>query len=150
MARIGWAVVCTGASLDVDSKNLTLFEILDQIQIEGTLPPTGERVTTLLALRLALVSLWRKEPDDDEEIELRMVVHGPSGEEKIAPQQQMKINFASTPRARHILRMDGLPYLGIGTYNFVLQRKEANSWIDMCEVPLEVGHVPVAREQQAR
>ena len=134
-----WTVVCRQSVIDRDSKNLSLFNVLEQIAVQGE-ANTGER--RLIPMDLEVVSLWsRSDYDVSAKGVQRLTLLSPD-EESLASGEQ-EIDLSKHRRFRNRARFRGLPMKGAGRYVFrVDQMTEGGvEWQHVTDIPLEVVFV---------
>lgn len=134
-----WTVVCRQSVIDRDSKNLSLFNVLEQIAVQGE-ANTGER--RLIPMDLEVVSLWsRSDYDVSAKGVQRLTLLSPD-EESLASGEQ-EIDLSKHRRFRNRARFRGLPMKGAGRYVFrVDQMTEGGAeWQHVMDIPLEVMFV---------
>ncbi len=79
MIRHVWSVLCTKSSIDSDTNNISLFEILEQIQVSQFPEPAGDAIT-VVPMPVELVSLWTREPvGEPQQGECRLTMYSPRG-----------------------------------------------------------------------
>jgi hypothetical protein len=116
---------------------LTLIDTAEEVSVRGVLPP--ERVA--VPLELALATFWvREKPDAVELGQTRFAVRSPAGEELDfgAP---VDVDLQTEPRVQTVGRIEVMPLLGAGRYEFVVQyrRQGDQEWGNCAQVPLDVG-----------
>jgi hypothetical protein len=134
-----WTVVCRQSVIDCDSKNLSLFNVLEQITIQGE-ANTEER--TVIPMDLEVVSLWsRSDYDVSAKGVQRLTLLSPDGENLASGEQQ--IDLSKHRRFRNRARFRGLPMKGAGRYIFrVEQMTEGEAeWQRVTDIPLELVFV---------
>lgn len=134
MIRHVWSVLCNRSSIDRETNNISLFEILEQLTIHGWDGQPG-----VLGGSLELVSLWsRIELDRPGRGEARLLLLTPAGNTPIS--QSYSIDLREYHRLRNRHRMSGIPIEGPGLYIFVVEfrQQDQEQWIEAARVPLEV------------
>lgn len=129
-----WSVLCSKSSIDKETNNISLFEVIEQLQGEGWM---GEPV--LVPYPLELVSLWaRAEPNRPSRGEARVILHSPSGTTKISATQQ--VDLSEFRRLRHRIKIPGLRVNGPGFYTFLVEvrQEEQEHWEPVARIPLEI------------
>lgn len=122
-----WTVICSKSAIDKISNNISLFEILEQINIEPATIKEGTNKS--LPITFEIVSFWsRDEKDEPVKGKARFVIKGPSGEKHKLP--ETTVDLTSFQRLRNRMFVNGLPYFGIGFYKFIteLYDENKNDW----------------------
>jgi hypothetical protein len=134
MAEHLWTVLCTKASIDSTTNNLSLFEVIEELAISSF----PENQTALIALSADLATLCiRSKLDTPEKAQGRTTVIGPSGRE--LGTGLFEIDLSTHPRCRSITRFNALPVEGPGEYYFVIAFSDnGTSWREVARVPLFV------------
>ena len=138
MIHHAWSVLCSLSSLDKETNNLSLFNVLEQFNIAG--PREDER--GLLPIACEIDSLWVRLEGKPARGFTRTVVVGPSGETH--PTKEMMVDLAGdVDRFRTRLRMVGLPFLGYGVYWMDVEFRPDGSdkWDRVARVPLQVSSI---------
>ena len=137
-----WTVVCERSLIDKDSNNLSLINVIEQIQIgsleeipEGAPPPTGGG-------RIEVVTMWsRSNLETPETTNTRTIFYSPTGDELVRNEPYIDLTEFKRLRARWLYI--GLPpYSGDGQYTFVVQQEVDGEWRTEAEVPLEISKIP--------
>jgi hypothetical protein len=139
-----WTVLCTQSITDRESNNLTLLNVIEQINVLGPVPGP-------IPIQLELVTLWvRSEPDRPTRGRGRVRVVAPGGTQ--LAENEYEIDLTQFERIRNQGRIQGVPFSGPGRYLFVvsLQQEDEQDWQDVARVPLQivVQTPPVARNAQ--
>jgi hypothetical protein len=141
MIRHAWTVLCSRSSVDSESNNMSLFDILEQVTIIE--PPRGPGI---LAFPHEVVSLWTR---DDLAVggvtHCRYVVEAPGGVRTVG--EGNEIDLTAFHRTRLRGRPSGLPVNVAGLYWVTteqLQGAENPTWVEVSRLPVEVrfGDVP--------
>jgi len=139
MARHTWSVLCSRSVLDAETNNMTLVEVIEQINIVIPPSPPPAEGRGLAPMSLELVSLWMRDNlDVPERAQSRIRILLPNGTE--AASMSNDVDLSTFARARLRGRMQGVPIennVG-GTYEFVVEKKEGDSWRQVASVPLQV------------
>ena len=142
MIRHIWSVPCSLCITNDQTKNLTLIEVLEQLNIQANSLPEG--VEGGIAVTFDVASLWVREPiDQPTQGTGRICILSPTGE-VLETMPQYEIDLATQPRARTISRSRGLPVRGLGIYHLVVQLREGKetNWQDVARIPLEIRTLP--------
>lgn len=115
MARLEYFLVCESMSTDQETNRVSLFNILDDIQVAL---PDARPQQSLLITQLVAVSCWNHEPGDEEkEFQAVVRIHAPGQEEKDFP---LNFKIVDQPRHRLSFRFQGIPKLEPGQLEFEL------------------------------
>ena len=137
MVRHVWTVLCSKTATDKDSNNISLFEVVEQIQVTGPGGALAEPV--LVPTSLELVSLWaRADFGTPTRGTTRVVILFPDGH--VAGQAEMDVDLAAVQRTRTIVKFPALPFRLPGVMRFVvsLRQDNAEEWTEVASVPLNV------------
>jgi hypothetical protein len=127
-----WSVLCLKASIDRETNNISLFDVLEQVRV---LPPL-EREAIIGPFEL--VSLWTRSAGHPERGQARVTLRGPSG--SLQFQQTQEIDLREYRRMRARLRVSVIPIEGAGTYHFSVEVPQVSTedWAEIAEIPLDV------------
>ena len=136
MATLVWAVLCTKATVDKESNNVSLTEVLEQIQVYER--PVEARV--MLSRMADLVCTWiRTVPDQPERQRGRFEYVSPDEEHILSV--EFDIDLETTLRHRTIGQISGIPAKGPGIYKFLVQLANADGgWHVVGNLPLEIEY----------
>lgn len=143
--KVNWTVIAESTAIDRDTNNLSLFNLIEQVQIPE--PPelsdfsNGDALPAM-PLRLVVVTLFsRSEPDQGERKEVRLVVAMPNG--RVAETSlSFDVDLESATRNRTRINVGTLPLAGQGEYRFRIEGLgEDGEWQMMSEAPLQVEYL---------
>lgn len=140
MARVLWAVLCKDTSIDGKSNSISLFNVVEQLNIAPIDVPVGER--GMVPIPVCFVILWRRDAyDTPERREGRLRIVSPEGTELVS--QAFQMDLGERPRLRNIIHLNGLPLLAnqLGDYRFVIEVLDGDRWGVVHEFPLQVGRL---------
>lgn len=140
MIRHGWTVLCTRSSVDSESNNISLFDLLEQLTISE--PQQGPGIAVFPH---EVVSLWTRDNLGEGGVaETRFVIVAPDATRTEGP--ALSIDLTAFHRSRMRSRAPGLPIQGAGLYWIAteLRQGENPQWAEVGRIPLEVrfGEVP--------
>jgi hypothetical protein len=137
-----WSVVCGRSSTDRETNNISLFDVIEQLNVLGPLPEPAARVA--LPIPFEVVSLWsRSNPDLAIESRGRVKMIAPNGDQAFV--QEFPINLNENPRMRTQLRSVGFPLLGTGRYIFTVEILRAGDiWETVARIPVRLDSVAQA------
>lgn len=132
-----WALLCDGSSIDRDSNRITIFNVLEEVQV-GLTPPQEPGQTAIIPMKYQMVTQFARSHEQTAErsiIRLRIV--GPDNDELAS--NEFEVDLSRHLRLRHKNNFRQLPVGQTGYYRYVLEsRSNSNSWDLMFEVPLRV------------
>ncbi len=142
-----WSVVCSRSATDRETNNLSLFEVIEQLNVLGPLPDPATKVA--LPIPFEIVSLWsRAQPGEAEESRGRVRLLAPNGNEVFA--QEFPINLMENPRMRTQMRSVGFPVLGTGRYTFTVEiQRAAETWESVARIPVQLESIAQTPAQSA-
>lgn len=142
-----WSILCTKSSIDAQSNNLSLFNVIEQVDISMEL--FANRKDGAVPINLELVTLWEKLIDGYEvQGDIEMEFQDPQG--KSLGKFPYVISMQKK-RHRHIVRLDGLPVTDkSGRYVFKVRKKEEKGgrFVEVGEVPVEINIAYTLPKQQ--
>ena len=143
-----WTVLCQNCIVDSTSNNPSLIEIPDRVGFKGDLP--DERPLELsLPTPFYLVSKWWKDNSADAVIHNALGrIFSPKG--KQLTQFDIPFEFGKSAGHRTIGTVEKLLYSEDGVYEFQIctRESEAENWIPVASIPLEIVHEQPESEQQ--
>ncbi len=132
-----WSILCTKTSIDKDTNNISIFDVIERISIAGA--PSEENVA--LAVQAELAILWARSDHSIPETAVgRLRLVAPDG--AVLGTTGFEINLGEPHvRLRTVMRISSLPLRGPGIYNFVVevQAPEDQRWRPVSSTPLEVS-----------
>ena len=148
--KVLWAVLCQSSSVDRESNNVSLFNVLEEVRLPASVPEmTGEPGLTEGALgalgQFQLVILVaRSDEGVAEKIRARVRVFPPMAEDPIVT-SEFDVDMSEYLRVRQRVNFPGIPASRqhgpvAGTYDFVIDsRRGDQQWEEMARVPLRVA-----------
>ena len=141
MARHIWSVLCSKVVTDSASQNVSLIDVLEQLDVTVTRAKVEqEQDTVIVPFSGQLVSLWgRGNLDEGEDVSGRVRFISPSGEE--LEKTEYSVDLSNYPRVRTVFKMNGFPVrMGeVGNYCFSIeQASEQGGWDVVAEVAVQV------------
>ena len=133
-----WTVVCSHSVTDRDSNNVSIFNVIEQINITGEPKPQG-----VVPIRFEIVTLWaRSDFDEPARGRARIIFISPSGKKvKLSEERDIVLSKYERLRARQFVQ--GLPVREPGRHVFQveLQNEGENRWRKVASVPLKIAFV---------
>lgn len=134
-----WTVICQKSSVDQSSNILSLFEILEKVDInlDPTSPKIPEDGVFSIPFNYEIVSYWRRTSSQDAKGEARIVIFSPEDIELSS--FPVQINIADKLKAyRVIAKINGLKFTTSGEYRIQIQQKVGKDFDIVSEVPFEI------------
>jgi len=138
-----WTVVCSHAVIDKDSNNVSLHNIIEQLNIKAEPRPDGA-----LAIPFEVVTLWqRADYDTPCQGRQRLSFLTPLGEE--LGSFEADINLSTSRRQRNRMRFQHLPAREAGRHVFQveLRNEGENEWRKVAAIPIELIFQPPETEE---
>jgi hypothetical protein len=148
-----WSILCTTSSVDTKNNNVSLFNIIEQVQVtkDPLAKKSGPKQDRIFVpMKLELVTLWEK-IRSDEKASGTIEVHfeDPLGE--LLQKFRYELSMPKD-RVRNFTTIDGFFMTEEGRYVFKIKAKSSNedNLQDVGEVPLQVDISNVLQEMQKR
>ena len=132
-----WTVLCSRSVIDVETNNVSIQDVIEQISINAEPKPDG-----FLPFPLELITLWeRQESNKPAEGTERITFVTPSGKSNVV--YEAKIDLSAAERHRHKVKFPGLPLSEAGRYYFEVEAKEGDGdYHEVAAIPLSVIFQP--------
>ncbi|MBK8987354.1 MAG: hypothetical protein IPM39_14970 [Chloroflexi bacterium] len=133
-----WTVLCSRSVIDIDSKNISIQNVIEQVEIAANPSPEGK-----IAIPMELVSFWaRADPGIGIRGEARILFLQPSGKE--AELLAYPLDLEDSPKARVRVNIAVVPVPEPGRYLFHVEYRlhEGESWQLVAKIPLDVNFRP--------
>jgi hypothetical protein len=130
-----WTILCSRASIDTETNNVSLFDVIEQLNIMGPLAEERGQV----AFPHEIVSLWSRESlEEAGTAESRYTIVAPSGWTTNGP--PIQVDLTRTVRLRVRGRPAAFPVEGPGLYWVVVEARENSraAWAEVVRIPIEV------------
>lgn len=134
MIQYAWGIACVRSITDPNSKNLSLIDVVEQINI-----PTGVTFPAVAPVQLDVVTTWyRSDPATPERGTGRILVRYPNGESDEV--SQYAVDLTSMFRLHAITRIAGLKLVEVGIYFLGIDVREdgQQQWRRVGDVPLNI------------
>ena len=144
--RVHWAVICESSVVDQETNRVSLFNILEEIQVPEPLEEITEESTLPAApVKFELFILFaRSDLEVGEQGKGRIQIRFPSDtptEKSPGPSPELDIQLTSAHQHRVRIRFPVLPYYGEGSYHFGIEvATEPGDWQQLFDVPLVVSY----------
>ena len=138
-----WGLVCSLSSIDQERNNISLFNVVDQINLPGQFFKTSEEVKPL-PFPHEIVTLWRRAIDtsiDNRELSVDVEIALVDPAEKAIQRLLMPLKFASgSRRTRSRLRTNTVSITLPGDYIYLISvvPSDGTEPQPVCRIPLEV------------
>jgi hypothetical protein len=135
-----WSVLCSRAILDRDTNSVSLIDIVEEITIQGPVLPSEEGGTSAFTITMALVSLWRRDPEDQPtKGQARVLLFAPNGE-PLKEFSVYSIDLSEKLRMRAFGNIPVFPFRGPGSYHFSIQLQDEREeeWKEVASIPLRL------------
>jgi hypothetical protein len=139
MPTLIWSVLCRSSSVDRDTNNISLFEVIEEMRI---VTQSDEGTEGIAPLQCELLTLWRRSDSSvPEVVNQKVEITAPSGE-RIAG-AETPIDLSTHVRSRIRIKIEALAIRGAGTYWFAILTTDgpSGSAVERHRVPLEIGFV---------
>ncbi len=128
-----WSVLCRRSSIDRETNNISLFDVVEQLQLFE-----GSEVPSSVAGPFEIVSLWTRSAEPTRG-EAQISLRGPSGRLLIPPLLQ-EIDLREARRLRARQRLSLIPIEGSGVHVFSIERRlhGRERWDEVATIPVDV------------
>ena len=140
-----WSVLCSKAIVDERTKQISLIESADALNIQADeLPPVDQNNPINIGPTfLQLVSFWyRSDIDKPETGKARIVFVAPDGKE--IRETEIEVDLQNTVSRHLIAVIPAVKYFGLGMYYFVIEKMDEgkNEWLRTARLPLLLRSEP--------
>lgn len=130
-----WSVLCWRTSTDHINKNISLFDVVEEITLSTNNPIAEDGA--ILPIELTVASLWIRSDDDVPGMGWsRIQFQYPSGQK--LDELEVEINLSNHLRSRGIAKIQGLRIKGEGRYSFSIQLLQGEEWEEVARIPLHI------------
>ncbi len=139
-----WSVLCERSIIDKDSKNISLIEVIEQLNVRG------DAVDRVIPIRLFLVTLWeRSSKSDPVRASARLRFLDPQGNLVEKSEWKYSIDFKDYTRMRFRYAMNGLKVKGQGRHCFhlALYREKEKKWNQVATIPVLINIIEGDRKK---
>jgi hypothetical protein len=139
-----WTIACSRAVTDMDTHNVSLQNIVEELTIRDSPRPDG-----VLPVEVQVVSLWMRDVlTAPEKGQIRISFRTPKG--KSLKKSEGILDLRTKPRARVKAVFLGLPLAESGLYSFRVDARqdEGARWRKSAEVPLIVTFSPRKKKKR--
>lgn len=146
--KVIWAILCQGSVLDRDTNNISLFNVIEELQLVATPPvpqTAGASAPIVAPFSMDLVVLFtRSQEEVPEQGRGRFHTVGPSGQQSVP--QEIEVDLTKALRNRTTLKLHSFTIIGEGVYRFIIEeRKALSEFVTLFELPLRVSFDPTQR-----
>ena len=130
-----WTVFCSDYSVDNDSNNVSLYNVIEQI---GVAAPEDVEWPINVARNGKLISMVsRSVPDAPEQGFLRVEYLSPNDD--VIFKSDSPVDLSDNVRFRHIVNLIGLPIAGVGWHHFQISVGPDEEHLEVVKrLPLDV------------
>ena len=132
-----WSILCSQAVIDIDSNNISIHNVIEQILIKAVPARSG-----ILPIHLELVSFWTR-ANVDAPAKGKSRVNFVSPSEKATQLVAPEIDLSTTERSRNRVKIDGIQVEESGRHYFRVEVREDNDkWREVASIPLTIVFSP--------
>lgn len=137
-----WSVLCTNSSVDSSTNNISLFNVIEQIQLEGLDQAKLEELKNevkSVGFNLELVTYWKSFKKGELEIDQYVEFIDPEG--KVLNKLDVPFKTKKDEKGlRNILKIQGINFTLTGEYKYRIYAKERNEtkYELVNEIPLDI------------
>lgn len=132
-----WSVLCGRSVIDSETNNITLIDVLEQLQAKGRRPPEGG--SPAVPWNGELVTLWSRANYDSPAMGYaRTTLESPTGQPLFEYQSEVDLTAHNRRRIRGKISVLPVPEDGLYFFRVFLRYEETANWDQVAEIPLEV------------
>lgn len=132
-----WTIICQKSSIDASSNLLSLFEVLEKIDInlDPRIQSYKEGQVLAIPFNFEIASFWRKGKENKGEVRFRLL--SPEGKELNVFPFEVVIP-EELQASRVIVKISGLGFTTSGEYKVEVQQKIGKEFKAVAEVPFDI------------
>jgi len=132
-----WTVICSQSVVDRATNNISLQNILEQIDVFGPNFPAGGSI--VVPVNIDLVTFWSRSIDNTPcKARARIQLIAPNND--ILIMNEYEVDLTQHTRNRSIFKIRGLPIRGEGRHVFLVELYREDVWQPSVRVPLQIIH----------
>ena len=139
MIKNDWSILCKSTSIDKDTNSISLFNVIEEVNIVGPPLPNDLKKDedVLLPLSFEIVSLWSR-VDKDKPIQSQAIIVTKTPYGKEYKGKPIPIDLSGFLRTRTRIKHSGIPFKKSGVYNFSIRIKkgETKQFIEVSNIQL--------------
>ncbi len=130
-----FSLICKHASIDEYSKSVSIFDVIEQINV---LAKPDQTVN--IPMHFDVFSLWmRSDLDTPAKGVARVFLRDPNGISK--KHVEVDIELSESTYFRSIIKVSAIELRGPGKYNFIIELKQKDeNWKEMASIPFIVTY----------
>lgn len=134
-----WTILCKRAILDRPTGNISLIDIIEELTVKDPQQSSEDEREKIINTNFSLVSYWRKNSSDQEEINLKIIEEAPNGKTLKSAEKRLSI-----PKDKDKLRIhftfEELKVIDSGKYLIKVKRRTNQENYEMIsEVPIDIN-----------
>ena len=141
--KILWAILCQISVVDRQTNNISLFNVVEDIQVVAPSPQLepSETVSQLVTPQVfdLVIMLGRSDFEVPEKGSGRVRIMGPGLDAKESGSPPFEVDLTEFLRSRMIIKIPGIPIAGEGIYRLLVDcTTEGKEWGSPFELPIQV------------
>lgn len=140
-----WSVLCLSSSVDKETNNISLFNVLERLDImvnQSKQTETTNQKELNIGINYQIVSMWTKDTNTDKDLESQIQITDDKG--KLIKTFDQKVVFPeSSKRLRTIINISGMTINADSnnySFNLMIKQKD-NKYRLVASIPLEIRMV---------
>lgn len=135
-----WSVVCSNSSIDQETNNISLYNVLEQVNIAAAdLEKMASKDKIVLSFMYEIISLWQKTARDQDVNRIGKIECVDPDGNKLDEREFEIAMKKGINRLRTIAKVNGFRFTKPGVYNLNVSIKQSDdSWAKVASLPLEV------------
>ena len=132
-----WTVYCNERLVDADTNNVSLIQVLEQLNFEVS--ESDLREPKRVVLDSMLVTLWARRENAPNSGEMRITFLDPDGTDFGEPVSH-PVDLGEQLRARVFTTVKGIVVKDSGIYHWVIESRDddGDEWVEVSRVPVEI------------
>ncbi len=138
-----WTIACSSSSIDGETNNVSLFNIIEEVGIQLQ-PPVGQVIDfeekKAFPLQMEIISLWKRLVNDvDIASDIKIELLDPNNKKLQEMPYRLEIK-SQHQRMRMRIRVNGMNFTGQGEYHFsvLVKEEEGDNFQEVARIPLLV------------
>ncbi|MFA5746756.1 MAG: hypothetical protein WC926_01610 [Candidatus Paceibacterota bacterium] len=135
-----WSVLCQNSSVDEETKLLSIFNCLEQVEITVKKEDIENKGKVIVPILSELISFWTIDGQKEgDKLEMKIESLDPSNNLLYSAEKTFDIN-KNFPRFRSKIKLQGLPVTKSGRYFFKISQKDKiqKKFKTVATLPLDV------------